>query len=188
MFPALSFSVQIDGPTVAAIVALVGALVGIWVNGDRAERQRRRALHARALKSVIEYGEMPFVIRRRRCEPEHRSEDRVRISDHFSAVKAEAESCRALLNADGDAQLARSFEALYSTARRVVGSEAHLAWKDEPVSADSEMNMGELYGRLSEFHGDLELFHGDLGWATLPQRKRLWRRLRGRGSSTGLGS
>lgn len=181
MLPALSFSVQLDGPTVAAIVALVGALVGIWVNGDRAERQRRRALHARALKSVIEYGEMPFVIIRRRCEPERRSEDRVRISDHFSAVKAEAESCRALLNADGDAQLARSFETLYSTARRVVGGEAHRAWKEDPVSADSEMNMGDLYSRLAEFHEELEVFQEELGWATLPQRKRSWRRLRGRG-------
>lgn len=181
MLPALSFSVQIDGPAAAAIVALMGVLIGIWINGDRAERQRRRALHARALKSVIEYGEMPFVIRRRRCEPEHRSEDRVRISDHFSAVKAEVESCRALLNADGDAQLAQSFETLYSTARRVVGGEAHLAWKEEPVSADSEMNMGDLYSRLAEFQDELGVFHEELGWATLPQRKKSWRRLRGRG-------
>lgn len=97
-------SVSISAPIIGTIIAFAGVLLGLWVNGDRAERQRRRDLHARALAAILAYAEMPFMIRRRRHEPEHASAERVRLSDHFSAVKAELTTCQALLAADGDAR------------------------------------------------------------------------------------
>lgn len=161
-------SVELAG----ALIALGGVIIGLLVSGDRAERQRRRDLHARALAAVLAYQEMPFMIRRRRYEPEHRSEERVRLAAHFSAVKAEVTTCQVLLAADGDQRLAEAYDQLVQTARETAGAEAHEAWKAEPVKADHEMNMGLLFERLTPLRESLAAFENDLARATLPRRTR----------------
>jgi hypothetical protein len=163
----------ISAPVAGAAIGALGVLLGLWVNGDRAERQRRRDLHARALAAVLDYGEMPFMIRRRRSEPEQRSSERIRLSDHFSKVKAEISTCQVLLAADGHQRIADSYNALVATARSIVGKEAHDAWKQEPIGEDSEMNMGSLFERLAEFREQLLNFQGAMGQATLPRRLRV---------------
>lgn len=188
MLASLTVSMDIDARVAGAIVALGGVLFTIWINGDRAERQRRRDLHARALASVLAYGEMPFVVRRRRCEPEHASSERVRISDHFSSVKAEVETCRVLLNADGDQKLSTEFHELVETARATAGAEAHVAWKEAPVKDDREMNMGQIFERLEDLRLQLGKFTDELAWATLARRKKLWRTVRRQGSGSGTGT
>lgn len=182
-----TISAPVAGAGIGAIVGLLGVLVGLWVNGDRAERQRRRNLHARALAAVIDYGEMPFMIRRRRCEPEQRSAERIRLSDHFSKVKAEISTCQVLLAADGHRQVAAAYDELVATARGVVGKEAHDAWQQEPIGEDSGMNMGPLFDRLKQFRDRLATFHDALARATLPRRLRVvrWIHQRNRLRSSG---
>jgi hypothetical protein len=165
-------SAPVAGAAIGAIVGLLGVLLGLWVNGDRAERQRRRDLHARALAAVLDYGEMPFMIRRRRSEPEQRSSERIRLSDHFSKVKAEISTCQVLLAADGHQRIADAYSALVATARRVVGKEAHDAWRQEPIGEDSEMNMGPLFDRLARFREQQLNFQAAMAQATLPRRLR----------------
>ena len=172
-----AISAPVAGAGIGAILGLIGVLVGLWVNGDRTERQRRRDLHARALAAVIDYGEMPFMIRRRRCEPEQRSAERIRLSDHFSKVKAEMSTCQVLLAADGHRPVSQAYNELVSTARRVVGREAHDAWVQDPIGTDDEMNMGDLFDRLADFRDQLVSFEGSLARATLPRRLRVMRRL-----------
>ncbi len=167
-----AISAPVAGAGIGAIVGLLGAFVGLWVNGDRAERQRRRDLHARALAAVIDYGEMPFMIRRRRCESEQRSAERIRLSDHFSRVKAEISTCQVLLAADGHRRVAAAYDELVAIARSVVGKEAHDAWQQEPITEDSGMNMGPLFDRLEQFRDQLAAFQEDLSRATLPRRLR----------------
>jgi hypothetical protein len=167
----------VSAPIGGAAIGLAGVLVGLWISGNRTERQRRRDLHARALVAVIQYGEMPFMIRRRKSEAEYRSAERVRLSDHFSSVKAEVSTCEVLIAADGDQGISTSYKELVQTARRVVGKEAREAWKDEPIQADSEMNMGPLFERLEDFRIQLNDFEDALARATLPRRLRLARRL-----------
>jgi hypothetical protein len=179
--PWAGITVEVNAATVGAAIAFVGVLIGLRVNGDRAERQRRRELHGRALAAMCDYGEMPFVIRRRRCEPEWRSAERVRISDHFSAVKAEIATCQVLLGADGHRRIADAFSELSSIARSCVGREAHDAWKEEPISSDAEMNMGSVFERIDAFRKELSRFEAELAWATLPRRHRAWRAVRERG-------
>jgi hypothetical protein len=181
-----TISAPVAGAGIGAVVGLLGVLVGLWVNGDRAERQRRRDLHARALAAVIDYGEMPFMIRRRRCEPEQRSAERIRLSDHFSKIKAEISTCQVLLTADGHRRVAGAYDELVATARRVVGQEAHDTWAQDPIGTDAEMNMGPLFDRLADFRGQLVAFEGSLAQATLPRRLRALRRLRaGRSDAPG---
>lgn len=177
MIAAVSVSMEIDAPVVGALIALIGVLINVWVNGDRTERHRRRELHGEALASILAYREMPFVIRRRRCESEYQSEERTRISDRFSTVKAEVERCRMLLRADGDTRITEAFERLYATARNTAGAEAHHAWTVRPVSEDSEMNMGDVFDKLRNLDVQLDAFTRELAWATLPRRKTLWRRI-----------
>lgn len=171
--------VTISPPIIGALIALAGVIAGLWINGDRTERQRRRDLHARALVALLAYGEMPFMIRRRRCEDEERSAERVRLSNHFSDVKAEMTTCEVLLAADGDQKVASAYSELVETARATAGREAHLAWTEPPVSGDSEMNMGDLFDRLELFRKKLATFEGALACATLPRRQRVTRWLRG---------
>jgi hypothetical protein len=163
---------DIGAPDGAALLALFGVLLTLLVGGIRAERERRRVLHARALAAVIAYGEMPFMIRRRRCEMDERSAERVRLSTRFSEIQAEIGTCQVLLGADGYAGLAARYEALVAVARRVVGGEARRAWTEEPISTDAEMNMPELFERLSEYREAQEDFKSHLAAATVPR----WRR------------
>lgn len=171
--------ITVSAPVAGAALGVAGVLVGLWINGDRAERQRRRDLHARALAAVIDYGEMPFMIRRRRVEDEHRSAERVRLSDHFSRIKAEISTCQVLLAADGDRKISAAYRKLFSTARETVGQQAHEAWKADPIASDPEMNMGPLHASLAPFRKQLEEFEADLARATLPRRLRLVRWFRG---------
>lgn len=171
-------AITIDAPTLGAGIALLGVLVGLWVNGDRRERERRRELHARALAATMDYGEMPFMIRRRRSEPEQRSAERIRLSDHFSALKAEITTCQVLLAADGRQEIAVAYEELVAVGRRVVGGEARDAWTEEPIGSDPEMNMAPLFERLVEYRDQLAVFQAALATATLPRRRRFWRWLR----------
>lgn len=149
-------------------IPLVGILIQLLVNGARAERLRRRELHARALAAVMDYGEMPFMIRRRQSGADHEGAERVRLSSHFSQTKSEIETCRILLAADGHKSVSAAYERLVYTARETVGREAHQAWKEPPVESDPQMNMGDLYDRLSRFRKELDAFSDTLKSATLP--------------------
>jgi hypothetical protein len=178
-------TIELSGAALGAAIGFAGAVIGLLVNGDRTERQRRRDLHARALAAVLTYGEMPFMIRRRRCEDEHASAERVRLSDHFSEVKAEIQTCQVLLAADGDERVSAAYDDLVETARATAGAEAHVGWTEPAVSSDSEMNMGPLHERLEPFRARLARFELELASATLPRRKRLWRWWRGTDLLTG---
>jgi hypothetical protein len=170
-------SVKVSGPVAGAIIALAGVLAGLWVSGDRTERQRRRDLHARSLTAILAYQEMPFMIRRRRHESEHASGERIRLAAHFSAVKAELTTCQVLLAADGDMRLADAYDTLVEVARSTAGSEARDAWEAPPITTDAEMNMGALFDRMGDLRSQLDTFRVDLARATLPRRTRLRHRL-----------
>jgi hypothetical protein len=171
--------IEISAPVAGGAIAIGGVVLGLLVNGDRAERQRRRELHARALAGVLAYGEMPFEIRRRRGEDEHASAERVRLSERFSEVKAEIATCEVLLAADGDERLSNAYDALVVTARATAGAESHDAWNEAPAAIDADMNMAALHQRLQPFRDQLRDFELALATATLPRRKRLWRWCRG---------
>ncbi|MGH2989276.1 MAG: hypothetical protein ACRDMY_11785 [Gaiellaceae bacterium] len=168
--------IDIDLPTWSVLIPLFGALWTLWVNGDRAERQRRRELHARALEAVLSYREMPFMIRRRRHEKEERSAERVRLSTHLSKVQTELSACEHLMAANGPNWLANEYEKLVTTVRRIAGKEAHEAWKADPVSNDAEVNMPELFARLKPVNDAVDEFRRQISWADKTRRERRFRR------------
>jgi len=82
---------------VAPTAVLIIGVVTLLINGERAERRRRRELYARGLTVALAYAEMPFEIRRRRHEADQRSAERVRLASRFSEVQAELSVCHALI-------------------------------------------------------------------------------------------
>lgn len=156
------------GPFVAAFLGLAGVAITLLVNGDRAERQRRRELHARALAAVIAYYEMPFEIRRRRSEAEHRSAERVRLTERFSAVQKELATCSALIHAEGNRDLIDSFDRLVVCLRATAGQEAAKAWEAEPIVDDSQVGMRDLHERLSPIREEQQRFVSSMEKATRP--------------------
>jgi hypothetical protein len=181
--PVAEITVDLDSlsasiSVVVALIGLSGVLWTLWVNGDRAERQRRRELRARALEAVLAYREMPFMIRRRRSEPEERSAERVRLGTRFSEIQSELATCENLLVADGPDWLAQEYLELVLIARSTAGREAHEAWKVDPITEDVEMNMPDLFGRLKPLNDGVDRFREHISWAGKTRRAkvRVWRR------------
>jgi hypothetical protein len=135
----------IAAPTVAL---LIGALT-FWINGERAERVRRRELYARCLAVAIAYAEMPFAIRRRRFEPDERAAERVRLSTLFSEIQAELAVCQALIDAEDDHAIAAAYRDLVTATRTIAGGAARDAWNDDPVDSDNAMTVPHVAKQLA---------------------------------------
>lgn len=139
-------------------VALLLGVITIFVNGERAERRRRRELHARALAAAIAYAEMPFAIRRRQHEPDYRSAERVRLTTRFAEIQAEISVCEALIDAEGDQHVSTSYRELVQATREIAGAAARAAWSDEPIASDPGVNMPEVAQELQSLAAHREQF------------------------------
>lgn len=143
-----AWTLQDWAAVLAPTVVLFIGVVTLLVNGERAERQRRRELHARALAAAMAYAEMPFEIRRRRHEEGERSAERVRLTTRFSDVRAELAVCQALIDAEGNADVTTAYGELINATRRVAGGAARDAWNAEPIKRDADVNMAALAEQL----------------------------------------
>jgi hypothetical protein len=134
---------------IAAAVAAVVSLFGLWLNGVRQERARRREIFAQALAAVVAYQEFPYAIRRRRNDQP--GEERVRLSEDLRVVQKELAFHLAWVELEGSAKTAGHYRALVAETRRVAGGYMRDAWNGEPTSEDSEMNITDIdYGTLEE--------------------------------------
>ena len=136
----------------------------------REERRRRREVHGRALEAVVNYIEMPFLIRRRRRDEP--SAERARLSEKFGTVQAELACVEAQIRADPDAEVRRTFATLVATTRATAGDQAALAWGSPPITTDSQMSMGPLAGALQPIEGPRKRCEEAMARSTTPR----WRR------------
>lgn len=140
------------------ILGLGGVALTLAVNGARAERDRRREVHARAIGAVVAYLEMPYAIRRRRNEVEQASAERVRLSDDFRLVQMELACCEALIRADPDLAVRDAYQRLVSTLRSLAGKEAASGWNTTPIENDDQMGMQDLHNTLKPVRLEQALF------------------------------
>jgi hypothetical protein len=124
----------------AAVAAAIGLLT-LWVAGLRAERARRRDLYAEALAATMAYREFPYAIRRRRGEAEHRSAERVRISEALREVQRDLSQHQALMRIERATKVATAYQELVGKTREIAGGYMKDAWQDDPVETDPDMNM-----------------------------------------------
>ena len=167
-----AWNVQEWAAVIAPAVVLLVGVITLYVNGERAERWRRRELHARGMAAAIAYAEMPFAIRRRQPEPKHRSAERVRLTDRFSEIQAEIAVCQALIESEGDPHIAAAYRDLVDATRRIAGAVARGAWNDEPIERDADVNMPAVAEQLQPLALHRERFAEAIGHAA----RSPWRR------------
>src|ERR1700730_9600381 len=86
------------------IAAAVVALLGVWINGLREERRRRRELYANALEATYAYREFAYVVRRRRTDVA--GEERVRVSEALREIQRDLSKYEALMKIERCTQVA----------------------------------------------------------------------------------
>jgi hypothetical protein len=153
-----AWSVQERAAVIAPAVVLLVGVITLYVNGERAERWRRRELHARGMAAASAYAEMPFAIRRRQHEPEHRSAERVRLTARFSEIQAEIAVCQALIESEGDPRIAAAYRELVDATRRIAGAAAREGWDDDPIERDPDVNMPAVARELQPLEVHRERF------------------------------
>jgi hypothetical protein len=155
-------------------IALFIGVITLLVNGERAERRRRRDLYARALAATTAYAEVPFAIRRRQHEPDRRSAERVRLTAHFSAIQTELEICQTLIDAEHHAAVSATYRELVEATRRIAGAAARAAWNEDPIERDLDMNMPDLAEELQPLTVHRQRFADAVQHAT----RSPWRKFR----------
>ncbi len=148
------------------LAGLIGVGFTLLVNGARAERARRRETHARATEAIVAYLQMPYAIRRRRHEAEHRSAERVRLTEAFTAIQGELASCEALMRSDDDPLIRDGYARLVATLREHAGEQAKLAWRSPPIESDDDIGMGDVHDALRPVREEQQRFEQTAARAT----------------------
>lgn len=128
-------------PTAVA-AALISSLTAVYlaVRKSRDEEvARTRDMFAEAHKVVAEYKEFPYAIRRRRADAP--SEERVRLSEALRDVQARLSYFEAWTLAENKG-VGDAYAKLVREVRKVAGDACNEAWEADPITSDSEMNIG----------------------------------------------
>jgi hypothetical protein len=153
------------------LAGLIGVAATLYVNGKRADRISRRSSHARAIEAVVAYQEMPYAICRRRHESEHRSAERVRLTEVFTAIQAELASCEALMRGDSDTRVRNGYASLVAKLRHCAGQQAALAWNSPPIERDEDMGMADVYKALAPVREEQRAFENIVADSTRPRAR-----------------
>ena len=126
---------------VAALSGASASMLTLVYNSAQEQRDRHREHFSRALQTVSQYEEFPYVVRRRRAsDPEG---ERIRISTELRAVQAELSyHCTWLMTESP--QVGAAYDALIGDLRCIVGSLVHEAWLGSPVDDDAGMNIADI--------------------------------------------
>jgi hypothetical protein len=164
----------VDWKFVGGLITALLAIYTLWLNGQRAERTRRRELYAGAWAAVQAYKEFPFAIRRR--SDDEPAAERVRISEELREVQKDLVYHEALVGRERSGRVATEYRNLVTRTREIAGGLIHEGWKTPPITADDQMNLGDVFEQLEpikEFEDAyLEAMQDDLAW---------WRDFRPRG-------
>lgn len=126
---------------VAALTALVTqSAAALWIS-RRENQARQRKQFSEALAAVIAYGELPYMIRRRRADtPEA---ERVRIAEEIRTIQERLAFNHAWLRSESGV-VADAYDNLVSTMKDMAGSEMHKAWKLPATESDGQMNIADI--------------------------------------------
>jgi hypothetical protein len=127
-------AIALLGILVTAVVAVSG-----YLHSARAGRRERIAHEfAEALRTVGDYQDLPFRIRRRRASD---AETRAAIAERISEIHSRLDFHVAWLRVAAP-DVAKTFDELVEVVRQEVGPHAKRAWLEPVISADSGMNLG----------------------------------------------
>ncbi len=124
-----------------AISGSAASFIALIYNSAQERRDRHRDHFSSALKSVSEYEEFPYIVRRRNAaQPEA---ERVRISTELRAVQAELSYHSTWINTESE-RVGKAYRELVGELRKVAGGLMHDAWNVEPIDSDAGMNIADI--------------------------------------------
>ena len=132
------------------IAALSGAgtsILALLYNSAQERRDRHREHFSRALQTVSQYEEFPYVVRRRRASDGEG--ERMRISTELQSLQAELSYHSAWLMVES-LEVGATYTALVRGLRGIVGTEIHEVWLNPPINDDAKMNITGIDPDLAE--------------------------------------
>lgn len=127
---------------IVGVVAAIVAMLGVWINGLRQERHRRRELYADALEATYAYREFAYVVRRRRIDVP--GEERVRISESLREIQRDLAKYEALMKIERCTKVAVAYRHLVEKTREVAGGYMRASWNGDGAAEDKQMNIADI--------------------------------------------
>lgn len=130
----------------AAVGAAVTILVAVWTyaaSQTAARRERQSAMFAEALRSVEDYLEGPYRIRRSDGSHQQRAE----ITAYLSDVKSRHNYYCGLLRLHAPARTAEAYEDFVAAALNDAGPQMTAAWRGKPTRRNRDVPLGKAYDR-----------------------------------------
>ena len=122
----------------AALISAAVSIAGYWQNARANRLDRQRQLFAEAFRSVMEYREFAYKVRRRPPNG-----DRSEISDALSEVQTHLSLHRATLEIESPS-VAEHYVSLVDETRRIVGPLISRAWEQPPPASDTDMKIHRI--------------------------------------------
>jgi hypothetical protein len=160
----------------AVLAAVIGAIVSVSLAAYRSyleDRARVRDQLASAMRSVNDYKELPYAIRRRRADEP--GAERIRLSESMRATQSQLSYFEAWTGAESK-RLGQQYGTLVKTLRSVAGAACRDAWLSAAPKKDSDMNIAPDLVDLREVTNAERLFATEINrhlrWMWLPWKRR----------------
>lgn len=126
-----------------AAVTIVVAVLTFAATQAAARRERQSAMFAEALRSVEDYLEGPYRIRRSDGSHQQRAD----ITAYLSDVKSRHNYYSGLLRLHAPARTAIAYEAFVVAAMQDAGPQMTAAWRSKPTRRNRDVPLGKAYDR-----------------------------------------
>lgn len=139
----LDLTADVLVPTIAAALAVVGALITRHIQVRDKRRDDLRTVFSDALAAVADYQELPYLVRRRSdVGPMTPAE----LTWHASQVQTRLDLFVARLQLEST-QLGSAYELLVRATRQETGAHLTEAWNQPRITSDGDMVLGARYPR-----------------------------------------
>lgn len=161
------------GAALAAAATILVAVLAYAANQAAARRERQSAAFAEALRSVEDYLEGPYRIRRRDGSAQQRAE----IAAFLSDVKSRHNYYCGLLRLHAPARTAKAYEQFVAAAVSDAGPQMTAAWRAKPTKRDRDVPLGRGYDRSRSDKAKKTVLY-EMHRALMPRWRRLFPRNR----------
>lgn len=128
---------------IAAVLAAAVAVLGYSCQQHILRKERRAAIYSEALRTVEDYLEAPYLVRRR----DGSDSARLTVTTHISDIQSRLAYYDALLEIHARAEIATAYKALVSSARAEAGKAMRDAWEAAPTRRDCEVSITTRHDR-----------------------------------------
>lgn len=129
----------------AAVIAVIGVVVGFAVTSAQSRRERRAHDYAEAIGAVADYLEGPYRVAR--CH--NNAEERFAISTDISVVQGRIDASAALLRLHAPKRVADAYDAYVAVARQEAGQQMAAEWRKPPAKKHRDMNLLRPFERTA---------------------------------------